>query len=54
MTEFEKMVKILKDSGRIEGEGYVAMTYKESKVITVYKQIPIDFQTFIKCMHLIS
>ena len=40
MTDFEKMIKTLKDSGRIEGEGYVAMTYKESKIITIYKQIP--------------
>lgn len=41
MTDFEKMVKALKDSGRIEGEGYVAMTYQENKVITIYKQVPI-------------
>ena len=40
MTDFEKMVKTLKDSGRIEGEGYVAMTYQENKVITIYKQVP--------------
>ena len=40
MTDFEKMVKALKDSGRIEGEGYVAMTYQENKVITIYKQVP--------------
>ena len=39
MTDFEKMIKVLKDSGRIEGEGYVAITYRESKMITIYKQI---------------
>lgn len=40
MTDFEKMVKALKDSGRIEGEGYVAITCQEYKEITIYKQIP--------------
>ena len=40
MTDFEKMAKVLKDSGRVEGEGYVAMTYQENKVITIYKQVP--------------
>ena len=39
MTDFEKMVKALKDSGRIEGEGYTAMTYQECKEITIYKQV---------------
>lgn len=41
MTDFEKMIKTLKDSGRIEGEGcYVTITYQENKVITIYKQVP--------------
>ena len=40
MTDFEKMVKALTDRGRVDGEGYVAMTYQENKVITIYKQVP--------------
>ena len=40
MTDFEKMIKALKDSGKVEDEGYAAITYLESKVIAIYKQVP--------------
>ena len=40
MTDFEKMIKTLKDSGKVEDESYVVITYLESKVITLYKRIP--------------
>lgn len=46
MTDFEKMIKALKDSGRIEGEGYEAMTYKESKIITIYKSVLTFFGNY--------
>ena len=37
MTDFEKMIKTLVKSGRIEGEGFTAITYDDRKVITIYK-----------------
>ena len=40
MTDFEKMIKTLKDSGRVEGEGYVVIPYRGNKIITIYKQVP--------------
>ena len=43
MTDFEKMIKTLIESGRIEGEGFTAITYDDCKVITIYKSYIIDF-----------
>ena len=40
MTDFEKIIEKLKESGRVEGEDYVTITYKDSKVITIYKHFP--------------
>ena len=40
MTDFEKMIKTLKDNGRVEGEGYVVIPYRGNKIITIYKQVP--------------
>lgn len=37
MTDFEKMIKTLLESGRIEGEGFTATECDDYKVITIYK-----------------
>ena len=42
MTDFEKMIKILVESGRIEGEGFTDIEYDDCKVITIYKSY-IDY-----------
>ena len=36
MTDFEKMIKTLKDSGRVEGDGYDAIDYSDNKTISIY------------------
>ena len=43
MTDFEKMIKTLKESGRVEGEGYDAITYSDHKTISIYKTVAIDY-----------
>lgn len=42
MTDFEKMIKTLIESGRIEGEGFTAIEYDDCKVITIYKSYITD------------
>ena len=43
MTDFEKMIKTLEESGRVEGEGYDALTYFDHKTISIYKVVGIDY-----------
>lgn len=43
MTDLEKMIKTLKDSGRVEGDGYVAIDYSDHKTISIYKIVAIDY-----------
>ena len=43
MTDFEKMIKALKDSGREEYQGYDAITYSDHKTISIYKTVAIDY-----------
>ena len=45
MTDFEKMIKILEESGIIEGNGYDVITYSDHKTISIYKVIRIDYGT---------
>jgi histone acetyltransferase (RNA polymerase elongator complex component) len=40
---FEKMIKTLEESGRVEGEGYDAITYSDHKTISIYKTVAIDY-----------
>lgn len=37
MTDFEKMIKTLVESGKIDGEDFTAITYDDCKVITIYE-----------------
>lgn len=37
MTDFEKMIKTLEESGKVESKDYIVATYPNSKVITLYK-----------------
>ena len=43
MTDFEKMIKTLKGSERVEGEGYDTITYSDHKTISIYKTVFIDY-----------
>ena len=43
MTDFEKMIKTLEESGRKEGDGYDAITYSDHKTISIYKTVAIDY-----------
>lgn len=43
MTDLEKMIKTLKDSGRIEGEGYETIVYSDHITVSIYKTIFIDY-----------
>ncbi len=43
MSDFEKMIKTLKESGRVEGDGYDAITYSDHKTISIYKTVFIDY-----------
>ena len=43
MTDFEKMIKTLKESGRVEGEGYDVITFSDHKTISIYKSVVIDY-----------
>ena len=45
MTDFEKMIKTLKESGIIEGNGYDVTTYSDHKTISIYKVIRLDYGT---------
>ena len=45
MTDFEKMIKILEKSGRVEGNGYNVITYSNHKTISIYKAIMLDYGT---------
>lgn len=37
MTDFEKMIKTLEESGKVESKDYIIVIYQNSKVITLYK-----------------
>ena len=37
MTDFEKMIKTLVESGFVEGENFTVIEYDDCKVITIYK-----------------
>lgn len=43
MTDLEKMIKTLKESGRVEGDGYDAITYSDHITISIYKTVFIDY-----------
>lgn len=43
MSDFEKMIKALKDSGREEYKGYDSITYSDHKTISIYKTVSIDY-----------
>ena len=43
MTDFDKMIKTLEESGRVEGFGYDAITYSDHKTISIYKTVAIDY-----------
>ena len=45
MTDFEKMIKVLKESGIIEGNGYDTITYSDHKTISIYQVIRLDYGT---------
>lgn len=45
MTDFEKMIKVLEESGIIEGNGYDTITYSDHKTISIYKVIRLDYGT---------
>lgn len=45
MTDFEKMIKTLEKSGRVEGNGYDVITYSDHKTISIYKVIILDYGT---------
>ena len=45
MTDFEKMIKTLEKSGRVEGNGYNVITYSNHKTISIYKAIMLDYGT---------
>ena len=45
MTDFEKMIKTLEKSGRVEGNGYDVITYSDHKAISIYKAIILDYGT---------
>ena len=45
MTDFEKMIKVLEESGRVEGNGYDVVTYSDYKTISIYKVIILDYGT---------
>jgi hypothetical protein len=43
MTDFEKMIKALKDSGRVEYADYDTFTYFDHKTISIYKKVASDY-----------
>ena len=43
MTDLEKMIKTLKDSGREEYKGYDVITYSDHTTISIYKTVTIDY-----------
>lgn len=43
MTDFEKMIKTLVESGFVEGENFTAIEYDDCKVITIYKSYIINY-----------
>lgn len=45
MTNLEKMIKTLEESGRVEGNGYDAITFSDHKTISIYKTIILDYGT---------
>lgn len=45
MTDFEKMIKTLEESGRVEGNGYDVTTFSDHKTISIYKTIILDYGT---------
>ena len=45
MTDFEKMIKTLEESGRVEGNGYNVIAYSNHKTISIYKVIMLDYGT---------
>lgn len=45
MTDFEKMIKTLEESGRTEDNGYNVITYSDHKTISIYKVIMLDYGT---------
>lgn len=44
MTDFEKMIKTLKECGRVEGANYDVLTYSDHKTISIYKTVAIDYE----------
>lgn len=45
MTNFEKMIKTLEESGRTKGNGYDVITYSDHKTISIYRVIILDYGT---------
>ena len=45
MTDFEKMIKTIEESGRVEDNGYNVITYSNHKTISIYKVIMLDYGT---------
>ena len=45
MTDFEKMIKTLEESGRVEDNGYNVIIYSNHKTISIYKVIMLDYGT---------
>jgi hypothetical protein len=43
MTDLEKMIKTLKDSGRVEYADYDVFTFFDRKTISIYKKVFIDY-----------
>lgn len=43
MSDFEKMVKTLEESGRVKGKGYDALDFFDHKTISIYKTVAIDY-----------
>ena len=44
MTDLEKMIKTLKESGRVEGKNYEAIPYSDHITVSIYKTIFIDYE----------
>ena len=45
MTNFEKMIKTLEESGRTKDNGYDIITYSDHKTISIYRIIRLDYGT---------
>lgn len=43
MTDLEKMIKTLKESGREEYKGYDVIDYSDHITVSIYKTVPIDY-----------